>query len=123
MVSSHPLFGEGMEQWLRRQTGLDILGRESDVDRASQRIANLQPDVILLDISDKAKDSTMALMGFLRDRLGTKVIGVNLQDSSVCIYCADRLAIREVADLLEVMKGAGFATAPSRSEERRWIEK
>jgi chemotaxis response regulator CheB len=111
VVSSHPWFGQGMEEWLRRQTGLDIVGREGDMETAARRIVQVQPDVILLDIRDRAKDPTMALMGFLRDRLGAKIIGVSLRDDYVCIYCEEHRVVQEVADLLEVMKGAGDPTA------------
>jgi DNA-binding NarL/FixJ family response regulator len=103
IVSSHTLFGQGMDEWLRQQTGVDIVGRETDIDSAEQRIEQLQPDVILLDIGDEANDPTAALMRFLRDRLDTKIIGVHLRDSCVCIYCKKQHLTQEMKGLLEVM--------------------
>jgi DNA-binding NarL/FixJ family response regulator len=32
MLSSHPLFSQGVESLLRRETGLEIVGREADAD-------------------------------------------------------------------------------------------
>ena len=34
VLSSHPLFGQGVEILLRQEAGLDIVGRETNVDKA-----------------------------------------------------------------------------------------
>ncbi len=103
IVSSHTLFDQGMDEWLRQQTGVDIVGRETDMGSAAQCIEQLQPDVILLDIGDKTHDPTAALMRFLRDRLDTKIIGVHLRDGCLSIYCEKQHLTQEMKGLLEVM--------------------
>jgi DNA-binding NarL/FixJ family response regulator len=110
IVSSHSLFAQGMEEWLRQQAGLDIVGRESDMARAAPYIEQLQPDLILFDISDEARDPTAALIRFVRDRLDTKIVGVHLRDSCICIYCKRQHLAQEVRGLLEVIEEAGFPT-------------
>ena len=109
MVSSHPLFGQGMEECLRQHTALAIAGQETSLATAARRVGQVQPDVILLDISHKAKDLATALLRFFRDRSGARVIGVDLQGNSVCIYREGHLVNQEVADLLEVIKEEGNA--------------
>jgi chemotaxis response regulator CheB len=109
VVSSHPLFGQGMEEWLRQETALAIAGRENSLATAARRIGQVQPDVILLDITHKAKDLTTALLRFFRNKSGAKVIGVDLQDNSVCIYCEERLVIQDLADLSELIEEEGNA--------------
>jgi DNA-binding NarL/FixJ family response regulator len=52
IVSSHPLFGQGVESLLRQEAGVEIVGRETDVDYAIERIKELQPDVIILGNDD-----------------------------------------------------------------------
>jgi len=37
MLSSHPLFSQGVESLLRQETGLEIVGREADADEAFAR--------------------------------------------------------------------------------------
>ena len=106
IVSSQLLFSQGMQEWLRQQTGIDVVGRETDMERAAQRIADLQPDLILLDISDQARDPTAALMRFLRDGLDTKIIGVNLRDDCISIYYKDQRVMQGVGDLLQVIQEA-----------------
>jgi len=111
IVSSRSLFGKGMEEWLRQQTGLDIVGRESDMGRAARCIEQLQPDVILFDIPDEARDPMAALVRFLRDRLDAKIIGLHLRDNYMCIYCKRQRLMQEVRGLLEVMKEASLPTS------------
>jgi hypothetical protein len=43
----------------------------------------LQPDLVLLDIGGETHDPTAALKQFLRDRLDTKIIGVDLGDNCI----------------------------------------
>ena len=72
MLSSHPLFSQGVESLLRRETGLEIVGRETDVDKAMERIKELRPNVVILDGGDPACDFTPAVMRILREGVGTK---------------------------------------------------
>jgi DNA-binding NarL/FixJ family response regulator len=109
IVSSHTAFARGMDEWLRQQTGLDIVGRESDMEKAAQCIAHLQPDVILLDVGDEARDPTAALMRFLRNGLHTQIIGVNLQDNCISFYYKDQRVMQRVGELLQVIQEAGNA--------------
>jgi DNA-binding NarL/FixJ family response regulator len=109
LVSSHPLFGQGMEEWLRQGTGLTLAGRENSLATVARRMGQVQPDVILLDISHKAKALTAALLRFFGDKSGAKIIGVDLQDNGVRTYCDECLLMKDVADLLEVIQELGNA--------------
>jgi DNA-binding NarL/FixJ family response regulator len=104
MLSAHPLFGQGVESLLRRETGLDIVGRETDVDKAVERIKELQPDVVIVDSGDPATDPTPAVVRVLREGVGTKVIGLNLQDNTMCIYRGELRMVKEVKDLVEAIE-------------------
>jgi chemotaxis response regulator CheB len=75
MLSSHPLLGQGVESLLRRETGLEIVGREMDVDKAVERIKELRPDAVILDCAEPKCDPTPAVIRILGEGLGTKVIG------------------------------------------------
>ena len=117
MFSTHPLFGRGVESLLRRETGLEIVGRETDVDKAMERIKELRPDVVILDSGDPACDPTPAVMRILREGVGTKVIGLNLQDNTVCIYRGEQRVVKEVKDLLEAMEHSPLSPEPVNSED------
>jgi len=105
IVSPHRLLGQGLEDWLRQQVGLDVVGWEADADRLNERIGQLKPDVIIQDMSDSTRTPLVALMRLLADRPGTKIIGVNLHDNSVCIYNSEQHAIEHVLEFLEAIRG------------------
>lgn len=99
MFSTHPLFGRGVESLLCQETGLEIVGWETEVDKAVERIRELQPDVVILDSGDPAPE----VVGILREGLGTKVIGLNLQDNTMCIYRGEQRVVKRIEDLVEAM--------------------
>jgi CheY-like chemotaxis protein len=100
VVCGETVFGHGVERLLHPEAGVEVVGRESNSERAMQRITELQPDVILLDGSSLQNDPTPALMRFLRDQPGTKIIGLNLQNNCVCIYSGEQRVIKDVGDLV-----------------------
>ena len=104
VLSSHPLFGQGVEILLRQEAGLDIVGRETDVDRAMERIKELQPDVVIVDSGYPACDPTPAVTRILREGLGIKVIGLNLQNNTLCIYRGEQRVVKEVGDLVAAIE-------------------
>jgi len=109
ILSSHPLFGQGVESLLRRETGVDIAGRETDVDTAIERIKELRPDVVILDSADPACDPTPAVMRILKEGLGTKVIGLNLQDNTLCIYRGEQRVVKSIEDLVQAIEQSTLA--------------
>ena len=104
MFSSHPLFGQGVESLLREEAGLEIVGRETDVDKAVERIRELRPDVVVMDSGDPAGDPTPAVMRILREGLGTKLVGLNLKDNTMCIYRGEQRAVKSIEDLVEAIE-------------------
>jgi len=103
MLSSHPLFSQGVESLLRQETGLEIVGRETNVDKASERIKELRPDVVILDSADLC-DPMPVVMRILREGVGTKVIGLNLKDNTMHVYRGEQRVVKQVEDLVEVIK-------------------
>ena len=104
MLSSHPLFSQGVESLLCQKAGLEIVGREMDVEKGLERIKQLRPDVVIVDNGDPTHDPTPTVMRILRERLGTRVIGLNLQDNTVYIYRGEQRIVRAVEDLLEAIE-------------------
>ena|GEM_PF-464785 len=117
VLSGHPLFGQGVEILLRQEAGLDIVGRETDVDRAMERIKELRPDVVIVDSGDPACDPTPAVMRILREGVGTKVIGLNLHDNTVFIYRGEQRVVKEVKDLVAAIESSPLSPEPMSSED------
>jgi DNA-binding NarL/FixJ family response regulator len=118
MLSSHPLFSQGVESLLCQETGLEIVGREMDLEKGLDRIRELRPDVVIVDGGDPVHDPMPAVMRILREGLGTRVIGLNLQDNMVCIYRGEQRMARGVEDLLEAIEaeGSGSELASTKRE-------
>jgi chemotaxis response regulator CheB len=104
ILSFHPLFGQGVESLLRREARLEIVGQETDADKALERLKEIRPDVVILDCAETACDPTPAVMRILREGLGTKVIGLNLQDNTLYIYRGEQRLVKEVKDLIEAIE-------------------
>ena len=113
ILSSHPLFSQGVESLLRQEPGVDIVGRETDVDKAIERIKELQPDVVILD----SGDPTPELMCILREGVGTKVIGLNLQDNTIGIYRGEQRVVKSIEDLIEAIELSPLSPKPMSSED------
>lgn len=116
MLSSHPLFSQGVESLLRRETRLEIVGRETDVDKAIERIKALRPDVVVLDSAD-LRDPLPVVMRILREGVGTKVIGLNLKDNTMHVYRGEQRVVKQVEDLVEAIEGQGSGSEPLSAEE------
>jgi len=117
MFSTHPLFGQGVESLLREETGLEVVGRETDVDKAVERIKELQPDVVIVDSGDPGCDPTLAVTCMLREGVGTKIIGLNLQDNTMCIYRGEQRVVKEVKDLVEAIEHSPLSPEQASSED------
>ena len=80
------------------------MGHETDIDRAVECIKELRPDVVIVDSADPKADIMTSVMCILRERLDTKVIGINLEDNTICIYREERREVMAVEDLIEAIE-------------------
>jgi DNA-binding NarL/FixJ family response regulator len=107
MISSYPLFGEGVEALLRQLGGIEFIGREADIDSAMAHIKEVGPDVVIVDDGCPACDAHTIVMRVLREQPGTKVIGLNLQDNTLCIYREEQRIAHGVEDLKSAIVDEG----------------
>jgi chemotaxis response regulator CheB len=119
LLSSHPLFGQGVESLLRRESGFDIVGLETDIDRAVARIKRLRPDAVVVDSNEAIPDPALVVMRILREGLDTRVIGVNLWNNVVCVYHGQQRVLKEVQDLVQAIQGESLSSKPSSAKGRR----
>jgi len=97
------LFGEGVESLLHCDPRLQIVGRESDPAEAIRRINALQPDVVIIDGDNPVCDLGPALASILKQNAHARVIGLNLQSNTMCMYQGEKRVVREVRDLMEAI--------------------
>ncbi len=118
IISSHPLFGKGIESLLRWEEGLSIVGHEASSTRALERIKALEPDVVILDCSDSDASQALTVMRLFKETSRPCVIGLDLADNTITIYHGEQRTIRDVRDFVEAVQDsdrapgdAGFAPA------------
>ena len=108
IVDDTPSFREAMRALLEAQA-IDAVAGAGSADEARQRIAELRPDVALIDI-DLGGDSGLALARSLRDGATDavpKVILISTHDES------------EFADLIEATPAVGFLSKTELSAAHR----
>lgn len=104
IISNYPMFGRGLERLLSQDPRLQVMGRETDLDRAIERIRILQPDVVIFGYSDTGQSTTpAAVLRILAENSCTRVVGVSLQDNHLCVYQATQGVIHNLEDLVEVI--------------------
>ena len=123
MVSGHPLFSQGVEMLLRQEQDLAIVGRETDADKAIERIKELRPDVIILEHALPECDPMPIVMRLLIERLNAKIIGLNLQANSIYIYREEQRMVRGVADLVTAIENDASVSELARAAEKEVKEK
>ena len=106
IISSHLMFGHGLESLLRRETTLDVVGQEVDEPKAIERIKELRPNVVILDSSGPPFEPTPTVIRILQESPGTHVIGLSLQNNTLHLYQATQRVVTSLEDLTEVISQA-----------------
>lgn len=104
ILSSHPLFSQGVETLLRREKDLEFVCREADIDKAIDRIKELRPDVVILDHGSPTCAQAPVVMRILEEELRIKIIGLHLETNTICIYREEQRIIQEVDDLVKAIE-------------------
>jgi DNA-binding NarL/FixJ family response regulator len=113
IVSKYPLFGQGVERLLRQELGMTVVGVESDVSAALQTVAELKPDIVILDSNDPNCDPAPILTHVLRGKERVTIIGLNLSDNLACMCGIEHRMVKDVSDLLDIVRPAVSVVGPS----------
>ncbi len=102
VLSDHLMFAHGLESLLDQGNEFQIVGQETNIERAVEQVRALQPDIVIMDRSGLFKDSP-ELQRILEARSDVNVIGVSLHDNNLHIYKASQRPVEGVDDLIEVL--------------------
>ena len=97
------MFDEGIEAILRREPGLEIVGREEDPEVALRLIKEASPDVILVADGEAAIGLAPELMRMVRQGSHVRMVEVHLATNTLCIYHGEQQRIREAGDLVDIL--------------------
>ena len=104
MLGCNPLFRESIEILICREMKVEIVGRETSIDRAFECITTTKPDVIVMDSSNPEFDHGRVVSRVLELGLSIKVIGLNLNDNRIWIYRGEQKVAKAVQDLVDAIK-------------------
>jgi DNA-binding NarL/FixJ family response regulator len=110
IVVGHPLFREGVSQILGGATDIELLAHGATPRDAEQLAAELQPDILLLDLDLPDEPLLSAQVVAKRSPL-TKIIGITVSEESEHVQAALRAGVRAYVlkgisghDLIDVVR-------------------
>ncbi len=120
IISRHRMFASGLESLLQQESGDEIVvvGQETDLKQAIEKIEALQPDVVILADNETWEDSLPAVFYILREKSVPKVIGLNLNNNNLFVYEARQGIAKNVKDLITAIEGNPFREDQSYADNR-----
>ncbi len=105
IIYRHPLFGDAV-RLLLAHGGVDVLGMESDLDLARQKIDTLQPDVVLMELDGDVAPSWVPTDLTSSDAQQRMTIGMNLLDNHTLIWHRQEKTLLHGSDLVEMIQSS-----------------
>ena len=104
VVAEPSLFEEGIEELLRQEPGLEIVGRGAHPEEAVRLIKESHPDVVILTDGEAATELEAELLHLVREGFPMRIVEIHLSSNTLCLYCGERQPIREVRDLVDTLQ-------------------
>ena len=83
IVDDHPIFCLGMSEVINREKDLVVCGSEESAPKALKAIANLKPDLVIVDISLKESDGIDLVKEIIIRFAGMPVLMLSMVDESL----------------------------------------
>ncbi|MBN9688651.1 MAG: response regulator transcription factor [Verrucomicrobia bacterium] len=83
LVDDHPLMRRGQADLLNREPDLEVCGEAGNARKAMEAIANLKPDLVLVDIGLPDKDGLELIKDIHALHVGLPVLAMSMQDESL----------------------------------------
>jgi DNA-binding NarL/FixJ family response regulator len=83
IVEDHPAFREGLAQFLGAEEGLAICGQASTAEEALQKIRQLNPDLVLVDISLPGKSGLELIKELRSISRKLKLLVISMHDEAL----------------------------------------
>jgi DNA-binding NarL/FixJ family response regulator len=88
LVDDHTLVREGVRALLASQPSLQVVGEAAQADEALSRIAELQPDLVLMDIGIRQTNGIALTAELLRRHPGLAVLMLSMYDNPEYVHQA-----------------------------------
>jgi DNA-binding NarL/FixJ family response regulator len=104
ILSKFPLFGQGVARLLSCEAGIEVVGQGTNTEKAIARIRDLRADAVILDHNDVKGGDPSVVVRILQSGICSKVIGLNLDENTLHVYCGEQRQAGRVEDLVHALK-------------------
>lgn len=123
IADDHTVVRDGLRALVDAQPGIDVVGEAADGQEAWQRACELQPDVLVLDLSMPGVGGAEAADRISRDCPGVKVLALTMHEERGYVsslmragasgYVLKRTASSELVRAIRAVAGGGRYVDPS----------
>ena len=123
VAEDHPLFRDGIVRAIRERPNLEVVGEAADGRQALELAAELQPDVIVLDVKLPELDGLQVLNALRRDASASRVLALSAFTDGALVHSAiaagaagflpKSVERSEVCDAIEAVARGDTVLAPS----------
>lgn len=103
VVSSRPLFREGLRELLADIPGLQLSAAVASVAEVSALASRQRPDVIIVDNGDREAQGRQALADLLALRVA-QIVAVTLEERGMTVYSRRWLPEASLSALLDLLR-------------------
>jgi|CXWL01.1.fsa_nt_gi chemotaxis response regulator CheB len=116
IVSSHPLFGEGLRSLLkeRQSARVEVAAIAASTDEAVSALTTLAPDLVIVDYDDEVINREQFLARFVEGEAPMRLMLVSLKEGGeAVVYDRRTLAPAQMEDWLEAAVAEPHVPRPS----------
>ncbi|MBI5030882.1 MAG: response regulator transcription factor [Chloroflexi bacterium] len=104
IISSHPLFAEGIERILQEDGNLVVVARSRELEDALPLMQDHQPDTIIIDNDEPGLQDAEVVNLLVGNQAERQVIFLTLSGSRMIVYHRQRVEDATPEDLLSMLR-------------------
>ncbi len=104
IISSHPLFAEGIERILQEEDNFTVVARSCEVEAALPLVEQHQPDTIIIDHDEPSLRDAQVVNLLVGNQEERQVIFLTLNGSRMIVYHRQRVEDATAGDLLSILR-------------------
>lgn len=123
LVDDQPVMRQAVSSWLGIEPDLRVVGEAEDGEAALQLIADLQPDVVLMDLDMPAMDGIAATAAARARSPGSAIVILSMHDDTTiqaraltagaAAFVSKHQALDELVDVIRRVAVGGGRPAPA----------
>ncbi len=104
IISSHPLFAEGIERILQEDGNLTVVARSRELLEALPLVEQYQPDTVIVDYDEPGLCDTEVVNLLVGNQDERQIIFLTLSGSRMIVYHRQRVEDATPGDLLSTLR-------------------